>query len=91
MLKGIIFNPSGAENAIRPFVVGRTSWLFSTSVEGVKASANLYSLVETAKANGREPYANLRYLFTNLPAVDSLEDFEALLPVTVEKNQIQIA
>lgn len=39
-----------AENAIRPFVVGRKNWLFSTSVEGVNASANLYSLIETTKA-----------------------------------------
>jgi len=81
---------NGAENAIRPFVVGRKNWLFATSVKGVKASANLYSLVETAKANGLEPYAYLRYLFAKLPAAESLEDFEALLPVTIEKNQIQI-
>jgi hypothetical protein len=40
------------ENAIRPFVVGRKSWLFSDTVKGAVASANLYSLVETAKANG---------------------------------------
>jgi len=81
---------NGAENAIRPFVVGRKNWLFSTSVEGVKASANLYSLVETAKANGLEPYAYLRYLFTKLPAAESVEDFEALLPGRIEKNQIEI-
>ena len=82
---------NGAENAIRPFVVGRKNWLFSTSVKGVKASANLYSLVETAKANGLEPCAYLRYLFTKLPTADSVEDFEALLPVTIEKNQIEVA
>jgi UDP-glucose 4-epimerase len=41
-----------AENAIRPFVIGRKNWLFSDSVRGVKASANLYSLFETAKTNG---------------------------------------
>ena len=82
---------NGAENAIRPFVVGRKNWLFATSVKGVKASANLYSLVETAKANGLEPYAYLRYLFAKLPAAESLEDFEALLPVTIEKNQIEVA
>ncbi|MFN3078180.1 MAG: IS66 family transposase, partial [Alphaproteobacteria bacterium] len=54
---------NGVENAIRPFVVGRKGWLFSSSVRGVKSSANLYSLIETAKANGREPFAYLRYLF----------------------------
>ena len=50
---------NGAENAIRPFVLGRLNWLFSDSVKGVKASTNLYSLIETAKANGLEPYAYL--------------------------------
>jgi len=56
-----------AENAIRPFVVGRKNWLFSASVAGAKASANLYSLIETAKANGLEPYAYLKHVFTQLP------------------------
>jgi len=50
--------------------------------------SSLYSLVETAKANGLEPYAYLRYLFTKLPTAESLEDFEALLPGNIEKNQI---
>ena len=69
-----------AENAIRPFVVGRKNWLFSDSVDGAKASANLYSLIETAKANGHEPYAYLRRVFTELPAAICLADIEALLP-----------
>jgi len=71
---------NGAENAIRPFVIGRKNWLFSASVKGVKASANLYSLIETAKANGLEPYAYLRRVFTELPQADSIEAIEALLP-----------
>jgi transposase len=69
-----------AENAIRPFVIGRKNWLFSASVGGAKASANLYSLIETAKANGLEPYSYLRQVFTQLPSVNSIEDVEALLP-----------
>ncbi|ASJ72103.1 hypothetical protein IMCC3135_10045 [Granulosicoccus antarcticus IMCC3135] len=48
-----------AENAIRPFVVGRKGWMFSTSPEGAHASAAMFTLVETAKANGIEPYAYL--------------------------------
>jgi len=48
------------ENAIGPFAVGRKNWLFSASVPGAKASANLYSLLETAKDNGLEPYAYLK-------------------------------
>ena len=71
---------NAAENAIRPFVLGRKNWLFSASVKGVKASANLYSLIETAKANNLEPYAYLRHVFTELPKATSLDDIEALLP-----------
>jgi len=71
---------NGAENAIRPFVVGRKNWLFSASVKGVKASANLYSLIETAKANGLEPYTYLRRVFAELPQADSVEAIEVLLP-----------
>jgi len=74
-----------AENAIRPFVIGRKNWLFSASVKGAKASANLYSLIETAKANGLEPYAYLQHIFTHLPAAKSLEEIESLLPWNVTK------
>ena len=69
-----------AENAIRPFVVGRKAWLFSNSERGARASANLYSLVETAKACGKEPYAYLKDVFTRLPAAQTGEDIEQLLP-----------
>ena len=68
------------ENAIRPFVIGRKAWLFNDTVKGAVASANLYSLVETAKANDIEPHAYLSHLFTKLPHAKSVEDFEALLP-----------
>ena len=71
------------ENAIRPFVVGRKNWLFSATVEGAWASATIYSLIETAKANGREPYWYLRYVFERLPLAKSAEDHEALLPWNV--------
>lgn len=68
------------ENAIRPFVVGRKGWLFSDTVKGAIASANLYSLIETAKANGVEPFGYLSWLFEKLPHLRSVEDFEAALP-----------
>ena len=48
-----------AENAIRPFVVGRKNWLFSDTVKGAESSAIIYSLIETAKANGQNPEAYL--------------------------------
>ena len=69
-----------AENAIRPFARGRRAWLFADSVKGAKASAAFFSLVETAKANGLEPYAYLCRLFERLPHAKTVEDFEALLP-----------
>jgi transposase len=68
------------ENAIRPFVVGRKGWLFSDTVKGAIATANLYSLVETAKTNGVEPFAYLSWLFGRLPYLKNVEDFEAVLP-----------
>jgi transposase len=68
-----------AENAIRPFVIGRKAWLFSNSQRGATGSANLYSLIETAKANGREPYHYLSWLFEKLPTAD-LDDIDRLMP-----------
>lgn len=75
------------ENAIRPFTLGRKNWLFSQSVKGVTASASLYSLIETAKANGLEPYRYLCHVFKELPSADSLEAIEALLPYNLDKVQ----
>ena len=69
-----------AENAIRPFVVGRKNWLFAGAPKGAEASATFFTLIETAKANGHEPYAYLRYIFGKLPLAQSSEDHEALLP-----------
>jgi len=68
------------ENAIRPFVVGRKGWLFADTVGGANASANLYSLIETAKANGIEPYRYLVALFKKLPLAQTADKYEALLP-----------
>lgn len=71
---------NAAERAIRPFVIGRKNWLFSDPPKGATASAHLYSLVETAKANGQEPYAWLRHVLERLPTVQGAEDYEVLLP-----------
>lgn len=72
------------ENAIRPFVIGRKNWLFSDTQAGARASAHLYSLIETAKANGIEPHAYLTWLFTQLPHASAVEHFEAMLPWNVK-------
>lgn len=77
-----------AENAIRPFVMGRKAWLFSDTPAGADASARLYSLIETAKANGLEPYAYLRHIFTELPKATTLAGIEALLPWNVSKKRV---
>ena len=69
-----------AENAIRPFALGRRNWLFADTVNGAKASASLYSLVQTARANDIEPYAYLCRLFAQLPAAQTVEQIEALMP-----------
>jgi transposase len=76
------------ENAIRPFVVGRKNWLFCDTVAGARASANLYSLIETAKANKLEPYAYLRTVFTQLPRAESVEAIEQLLPVPLSDDDL---
>jgi len=78
------------ENAIRPFVVGRKNWLFADTVRGAEASANLYTVIETAKANGIEPYAYLRHIFAELPKATMLEDIGALLPGRVDREQLRV-
>jgi transposase len=75
-----------AENAIRPFALGRRNWLFSDTVNGATASATLYSLVSTARANELEPHAYLRHLFERLPQARTVEDFESLLPFTLSDS-----
>ncbi len=69
-----------AENAIRPFVVGRKNWLFAGAPKGAEASATFFTLIEAAKANGHEPYAYLRHIFEKLPLAETDEHYKALLP-----------
>ena len=76
------------ENAIRPFCLGRRNWLFADTVAGANSSANLYSLIQTAKTNGLEPYAYLRHVFTALPRAETVEDIEALLPWRIDPAHI---
>jgi transposase len=71
------------ERQIKHYAIGRKAWLFSYDALGAQASANLFSLVMTARANGVEPYAYLNYLFEYLPAAGTVEQIEALLPWNV--------
>ena len=79
-----------AENAIRPFVVGRKNFLFSGSPAGAHASATLYSLIETAKANGLEPRAYLNFLFERLPGARTPETLDSLLPQNLTTNDLKL-
>jgi len=84
----VAIDNNAVENDIRPFCVGRRNWLFADSVAGARSSANLYSLIATAKASGLEPYAYLRHVFTELPKATSVQDIEALLPHRLDRSRL---
>lgn len=67
-----------SERSIKPFVIGRKNWLFANTPRGAKASAAIYSVIETAKENGLNPFKYLMYLFEQLPQLPDLTDTEAL-------------
>ena len=66
-----------SERSIKPFVIGRKNWMFANTPRGATASATIYSIVESAKENGLNPYSYLRYLFEQLPNMD-IQDKVAL-------------
>ena len=68
-----------AERSIKPFVMGRKNWLFSNSVDGVKASAIVFSIIETAKENGLKPFEYLKFLLETLPNATTSQ-VESLMP-----------
>ena len=78
-----------AENAIRPFVVGRKNWLFCDTVRGAESSAIVYSLVETAKANGIDPYDYLFYVLSVLPYFGKSVSHERLDSLMPWANEVQ--
>nr|WP_302597386.1 transposase [uncultured Cellulosilyticum sp.] len=72
-----------AENSIRPFTIGRKNWEFANSVKGAHASATVYSIIETAKANKLNVFKYLRYLLQEIPNMDfknKPEILDQLLP-----------
>jgi len=71
-----------SERSIKPYVIGRKNWLFSNTPKGARASAIIYSIVETAKGNGLNPYYYLNYLFEKLPNMDTTDEdaLDKLLP-----------
>jgi hypothetical protein len=76
-----------AERTIRPFAVGRKNWLFSSCARGAKASAIVYSIIETAQANGLVPFMYLNYLFQTLPNIP-VEQFPDCLPWNPDVQKI---
>ena len=79
-----------AENAIRPFVIGRKAWLFAGHPNGANAGAAFFSLIETAKANDLEPFAYLRYLFQQLPFVKEQSKYLQLLPQNIDPKSVDL-
>ena len=80
-----------AENSIRPFTVGRKNWEFSNSQKGAKASATIYSIIETAKANHLNTFKYLRYLLQKMPGIDYQNQpdlLEELMPWSHEVQEI---
>ena len=78
-----------AENKIRPFALGRKNWLFMNSVNGANASCNIYSLLETAKMNGLEPYNYFRYILEKIPRIKNNIELAELLPIHLKPNDIK--
>ena len=67
-----------SERAIKPFVIGRKNWLFANTPRGATASSIIYSVIETAKENGLNPFKYLMYLFEQVPQLSDPKDPEAL-------------
>ncbi len=79
---------NAAERSIKPFVTGRKNWLFSGSPTGANASALLFSLIETAKANDLNPYGYLKWIFEETPLIKSDAQFEKFLPKNCDREKI---
>ena len=72
------------ENVIRPFALGRKNWLFHGSPAGAKAGAILYSLIETCKANNKEPYRYFCSMLHRIRHCQSENDYQQLLPQFIQ-------
>ena len=77
---------NAAENAIRPFVLGRKNWLFCQSTGGAESSCGMYTLIQTANQNGLVSFNYLTALFKRAPYASSPEDWEKLLPWNIFKS-----
>jgi transposase len=72
------------ENAIRPFALGRKNWMFMGSPSGARAGATFYTLIETCKANGIEPYQYLCSMLHRIRACITQGNYRKLLPQFIQ-------
>ena len=77
------------ERAVRPVAIGRRNWLFADTPKGAHTNARFYSLIETCKLHGHEPYAYLKHIFKELPLATTVEDYEALLPWCLDSETLK--
>jgi transposase len=78
------------ERAIRPFAIGRKNWLFSATTNGAQASATLFSLIATCKANGINAYGYLRYVLTAIKTASTEAELHVLLPYNIDKTLVSV-
>lgn len=75
------------ERQVKQYVIGRKNWLFADTQKGAHASAKLYTLLQTAKANGLEPFQYLVHVFTELPKIaNNPEQIKSLLPWNISSK-----
>ena len=82
---------NAAERAVKPFVLGRKNWLFSGSPRGAEASCAIYSLIETAKHNGLDPFAYLNYVFIKAPTIENEDGWNGLMPHRLDQATLASA
>lgn len=74
----VALDNNAAEAVIRPFVIGKKNWRLIDTIHGAQASAIAYSIAETAKANNLKPYEYFKYLLTELPRFETMDDLKKL-------------
>ena len=72
-------------------MLGRKNWLFSGSPRGAEASCAIYSLIETAKHNGLDPFAYLNYVFNKVPTIAAEDEWDELLPHRLDQAILDAA
>lgn len=87
---------NASEQSIRSFCIGKKNWVMIDTLRGARASAVIYSIAETAKANGLKPYEYFKYLLEQIPEHGEFEDLSYMedllpwsdkLPAECRKNQ----